>query len=100
MRRRSHSLGRNHNVGWNRSQVMLVNAPGRRAQDFFECLLLSDGAVPVKAAAFKEAVPHHALPKEEKDDGQDDYKQELSNPERGWVSSCGRSVVHGLLRAA
>ena len=91
------TLGRNHNVGWNRSQVMLVNAPGRRAQDFFECLLLSDGAVPVKAAAFKEAVPHHALPKEEKDDGQDDYKQELSNPERGWVSSCGRSVVHGLL---
>jgi hypothetical protein len=53
----------------------------------------------MKPAAFKEAVTHHALPKEEKDDGQDDYKQELSNPERGWLSSCGRSVVHGLLRA-
>src|ERR1035441_7386854 len=71
--------------------------PADAPKTFFECLLLSDGAVPVKAAAFKEAVPHHALPKEEKDDGQDDYKQELSNPERGWVSSCGRSVVHGLL---
>jgi hypothetical protein len=54
----------------------------------------------MKPAAFKEAVTHHALPKEEKNDGQDDYKQELSNPERGWLSSCGRSVVHGLLRAA
>ncbi len=35
----------------------------------------------MKPTAFKEAVMHHALPKEEKDDDQDDYKQELSNSE-------------------
>jgi hypothetical protein len=49
---------------------------------------LSDGAVPVKPAAFKEAVMHHALAKQKKDDCQEDYKQELSNSERGWLSSC------------
>jgi hypothetical protein len=30
---------------------------------------LSDGAVPVEPAALKEAVPHHALAKQKKDDG-------------------------------
>jgi hypothetical protein len=33
----------------------------------------------VDPAASKEAVTHHALGKEKKDDCQDDYKQELSN---------------------
>jgi hypothetical protein len=45
---------------------------------------LDDGAVPVDPAASKEAVMHHAVDKEKKDDCQKDYKQELSNPERGW----------------
>jgi hypothetical protein len=49
---------------------------------------LSDGAVPVKPAAFKKAVMHHALAEQKKDDCQEDYKQELSNSERGWLSSC------------
>ena len=40
------------------------------------------------AAALMEAVTHHALAKQKKDDCQDDYKQELSNSERGWLSSC------------
>jgi hypothetical protein len=48
----------------------------------FQCLLWSEGAVSVDPAASKEAVTHHALEKEKKDDCQDDYKQELSNPER------------------
>jgi hypothetical protein len=39
----------------------------------------------VKPAAFKEAVTHHALAKQKKDDCQDDYKQQLSNSERGWL---------------
>jgi hypothetical protein len=43
---------------------------------------LSDGTVPVKPAAFKEAMTHHALAKQKKDDCQDDYKQQLSNSER------------------
>ena len=55
---------------------------------FPESLLLSDGAVPVVPAALKEAVTHHALAKQKKDDRQDDYKQELSNSERGWLLSC------------
>jgi len=48
---------------------------------------LSEGAVPVDPAASKEAVMHHAIDKEKKDDCQDDYEQELSNPERGWFFS-------------
>jgi hypothetical protein len=47
------------------------------------CLLLSDGAVPVKPPALKEAVTHHALAKQKKDDCQEDYKEELPNSERG-----------------
>jgi hypothetical protein len=35
----------------------------------------------MKPAAFKEAVTHHALAKQKKDDCQDDDKQELSNSE-------------------
>jgi hypothetical protein len=42
----------------------------------------------VAPAALKEAVTHRALAKQKKDDCQDDYKQELSNSERGWLSSC------------
>jgi hypothetical protein len=42
----------------------------------------------VDPAAFMEAVTHHAMAKQKKDDCQDDYKQELSNSERGWLSSC------------
>jgi hypothetical protein len=57
-------------------------------QDFLQSLLLSDGAVPVDALASKEAMTHHVLAKQKKDDRQDDYKQELSNSERGWLSSC------------
>jgi hypothetical protein len=41
----------------------------------------------VDPAAFMEAVMHHALAKQKKDDCQDDYKQELSNSERGRLSS-------------
>jgi hypothetical protein len=50
-------------------------------QDSFQCLLLSDGAVPVFPATFKEAMMHHALAKQKKDDCQDNYKHELSNSE-------------------
>jgi hypothetical protein len=50
-------------------------------------LLLSDGAIPVKPAALKEAVPHHAVAKQKKDDCQEDYKQEVSSSEGGWLSS-------------
>jgi hypothetical protein len=35
--------------------------------------------VPVDAAAFMEAVTHHALGKQKKSDHQDDKKQEPSN---------------------
>ncbi len=42
----------------------------------------------MKSAAFKEAVTHHTLAKQKKDDGQEDYQQELSNSERGWLLSC------------
>jgi hypothetical protein len=37
--------------------------------------------VPVDLAAFKEAMMHHAIDKEKKDDCQEDCEQELSNPE-------------------
>jgi hypothetical protein len=48
---------------------------------FFQCLLLAYGTVPVFAAALKEAVTHHALAKQKKDDHQDNHKQELPNSE-------------------
>ena len=35
-----------------------------------------------------EAVTHHALGEQEKDDCEDDYKQETSNSETRWLSSC------------
>jgi len=53
-----------------------------------ESPLLADGAVPVEPATTKEAVTHHALGEQKKDDCQDDYKQETSNSEPGWLSSC------------
>ena len=63
-------------------------------QNSFQCLLLSDGAVPVFPAALKEAMMHHALAKQNKDDYQDDCKQELSHSERGWLSSGGGRCIH------
>jgi hypothetical protein len=45
-------------------------------------LLLPDGAVPVNPAAFKEAVPHHAVAEQKKQNCQEDYKQEVSTSER------------------
>jgi len=51
-------------------------------QDFVQCLLLPYGAIPVFPATLKEAMTHHALAKEKKDDRQDDYKQELSNSDQ------------------
>jgi hypothetical protein len=51
--------------------------------------LLSDGAVPVDPAALKEAVTHHALGKQKKDECQHDYKHETSNSEVGWLSFRG-----------
>ena len=58
-----------------------VTSRSTRDQDFFQCLLLSSGAVPVDPAAFMEAVTHHALAKQKKDDCQDNYKHEVSNSE-------------------
>ena len=40
----------------------------------------------MRPTALEEAVMYHALAKEEKDDGQEDCKQELSNSKRGWLS--------------
>jgi len=37
--------------------------------------------------ALKEAVTHHGMAKQKKDDCQEDCKQELSSSERGWLSS-------------
>ena len=65
-------------------------------QDFFQCLLWSDGAVPVEPAAYMEAVTHHALGEQKKDDCQDDYKQETFNSEPGWLPPAG-AVVFELL---
>ncbi len=64
-----------------------VTSRSSRDQDFFQCLLLSRGAVPVDPPALMEAVTHHALAKQKKNDCQDDYKQELSHSERGRLSS-------------
>ena len=63
------------------------------AQELFQCQLLSDGAIPVNPAALKEAVTHHALTQKKKDDCQNEYKQELSSSERGWLSFW-RSRIH------
>jgi len=53
----------------------------------FSALIWPVGAISVERAASKEAVTHHALEKEKKNDSQDDCKQELSNPECGWLFS-------------
>jgi hypothetical protein len=42
----------------------------------------------VKPTALKEAVTHHAVAKQKKEDRQEEYEQELSSSERGWFSSC------------
>jgi hypothetical protein len=41
----------------------------------------------VDALASKEAMTHHVLAKQKKDDCQRDYKDQLSNSERGWLPS-------------
>lgn len=56
--------------------------------DFFQCWLLSDGAVSVDPLARMEVVTLHTLAKQKKEDCQDDCKQELTKSERGWLSSC------------
>jgi hypothetical protein len=38
-------------------------------------------------ATLKEAMTHHVVGKQKKEDYQDDYKHELSNSERGWLPS-------------
>jgi hypothetical protein len=73
---------------------MSCNLPSGGDQDFPQCQLLSVGAVPVDPASFMEAVTHHALAKQKKDDHQEDYKQDLSNSERGWLSSSGDRRIH------
>jgi hypothetical protein len=55
---------------------------------------LSDGAVPVFAAALKEAVTHHALAEQEKDNRQDSYKEKLPDSEIGWLSSVTGRRIH------
>jgi hypothetical protein len=57
-------------------------------------LLLSDGAVPVFPATLKEAMTHHTLTQQKKDDRQDSYKQELANSEKGWLSSGRGRLIH------
>jgi hypothetical protein len=44
--------------------------------------LLPEGAVPMKPAALKKSVTHHAVAEQKKDDCQDNYKQELPRSER------------------
>ena len=41
-------------------QLGIIRSPD---QDFFQCLLWGDGAVPVNPAASKEAVTHHGIEK-------------------------------------
>jgi hypothetical protein len=55
---------------------------------------LSDGAVPVFTAALKEAVTHHALAKQEKNNRQDSYKEKLPDSERGRLSSVTGRRIH------
>ena len=64
---------------------MISQGPDQGSLQF---LLLSDGAVPVDALTSKKAMTLHTLAKQKKDDCQDDHKHELSNSERGWLSSC------------
>jgi hypothetical protein len=45
-------------------------------------------------ATLKEAMTHHVLAKQKKDDCQHDYKQELSNSERGRLRSCRACRIH------
>jgi FtsP/CotA-like multicopper oxidase with cupredoxin domain len=44
-----------------------------------------DGAVLVAPASSKEAVTHHVVGKQKKEDCQDKDKQELSNPQTQWT---------------
>jgi hypothetical protein len=54
--------------------------------------LLSDGVIPVDPTP-KKAMVHHALPKEEKKDCQDDDKQAFSHPQPArFLSRTGRPV--------
>jgi hypothetical protein len=60
-----------------------------------------DGAMLVAPASSKEAVTHHAVGKQKKEDCQDNYKQELSNPNRMDLRSSGSVVSKSVvIRAA
>jgi hypothetical protein len=58
--------------------------------------LLPNGTGTVFVATAKEAMLHHALAEQKKDDRQKDYKQELSKSERGWLSPGGWLRIHFL----
>jgi hypothetical protein len=55
--------------------------PSPAAFDFL-FRLLSEGSVPVKPAALKKSVTHHAVAEQKKDDCQEYDKQELFSSER------------------
>ncbi len=65
----------------------MERAPPPAAFDFVLFLLLSEGAVPVKPAALKESVTHHAVTEQKKEDCQKDYEQEVSTSEGWWLRS-------------
>jgi hypothetical protein len=68
-----------HNLSPDDGQNLVGNHPLVPLFEELASLSGRDGAMLVAPASSKEAVTHHAVGKEKKEECQDNYKQELSN---------------------
>jgi hypothetical protein len=84
---------RRHNLSPDDGQKLVGN---HRLVPLFEGLVTfsgRDGAMLVAPASSKKAVTHHAVGKQKKEECQDNYKQELSNPQPHGPSFFSRSCI-------
>jgi hypothetical protein len=70
-----------HNLSPDDDQKLVGNHPLVPSFEGLPSFSGRDGAVLVAPASSKEAVTHHALGKQKKEECQDNYKQQLSNPQ-------------------
>jgi hypothetical protein len=70
-----------HNLSPDDGQKLVGNHPLVLLFEGLASFLLRDGAMLVAPASSEEAVTHHAVGKQKKEECQDNYKQELSNPQ-------------------
>jgi hypothetical protein len=72
---------RRHNLSPDDGQKLVGNHPLLPLFEGLASFSGRNGAMLIAPASSKEAVTHHAMGKQKKEDGQDNYKQELSDPQ-------------------